>query len=68
MPIRGPAGTCCIIDYATIHTRLDSAYDDDDVMPRRIMHHVFARAGTVLTDDGTERPGAKCSLLEPFSC
>ena len=77
VPIRGPAGSCCIIDCtctlhlfttsfvqmsdcfccadATIHTRLDSEHGDG---ARRIMHHVFARAGTVVSDDGTERPGA----------
>ena len=60
LPIRGPAGLCCIIDFAAIHTRMDAPDGDAG---RRIMHHIFARAGTFVNDDGTERPPADPLVL-----
>ena len=41
-PIYGKAGTCCIVDRLTIHTRLDPVHEDPE-KGRRIYHHVFAR-------------------------
>eukprot|EP01047_Picozoa_sp_COSAG01_P102712 COSAG01_NODE_32264_length_584_cov_0.439175_1_plen_96_part_00 len=46
VPIYGPAGTCCIVDRVTIHTRLDPVRADPS-RGRRIYHHVYARAGGV---------------------
>ena len=61
VPIRGPAGLCCLIDFAAIHTRMDG----DGTASRRIMHHIFARAGTAVNNDGTERLGADPLVLNP---
>ena len=58
VPIWGKAGTCCIVDRATIHTRLDPfEHDVSKQRSRRILHHVFARAGELRNDDGSLRTG-----------
>ena len=44
VPIHGPAGTCCIVDRSTIHTRLDPLeLDKDKQRSRRLYHHVRPR-------------------------
>ena len=56
VPIYGKAGTTCIVDRSTIHTRLDPAEQDQSKQrSRRIFHHVFARAGELRNDDGSLR-------------
>ena len=52
VPIYGKAGTCCIVDRVTIHTRLDPLFPDKE-KGRRIYHHVFARAGELKHADGS---------------
>ena len=52
VPIIGKAGTCCIVDRSTIHTRLDPReMDRSKQRSRRIIHHVFARAGELHNAD-----------------
>ena len=58
VPIYGPAGTCCIVDRVTIHTRLDPV-TEDPAKGRRIFHHVFARDGELANADGSLRSGNK---------
>jgi hypothetical protein len=58
VPIQGPAGTCCIVDRSTIHTRHDPFEKDvAKQRSRRILHHVFARAGELHNADGSPRTG-----------
>lgn len=58
VPIHGKAGTCCIVDRSTIHTRLDPFEQDvSKQRSRRILHHVFARAGELRNADGSLRTG-----------
>eukprot|EP00947_MAST-08B_sp_MAST-8B-sp1_P001480 g1480.t1 len=58
VPIVGPAGTCCIVDRHLIHTRLDPRETDPAKQRgRRILHHVFSRAGELRNADGTVRAG-----------
>tara|TARA_B100000676_G_scaffold272371_1_gene290313 strand:- start:316 stop:1461 length:1146 start_codon:yes stop_codon:yes gene_type:complete len=58
VPIWGPAGTCCIVDRSTIHTRMDPLEKDTSKQrSRRILHHVFARAGELRNADGSLRTG-----------
>ena len=58
VPIYGKAGTTCIVDRSTIHTRLDPAEEDMSKQnSRRIFHHVFARAGELEDATGTLRTG-----------
>lgn len=58
IPILGKAGTCCICDRALVHTRLDPLERDQSKQrPRRIIHHVFARAGELKNADGSLRTG-----------
>ncbi len=58
VPIWGAAGTCCIVDRSTIHTRLDPLEEDQSKQrSRRILHHVFARAGELRNADGSLRTG-----------
>lgn len=58
VPIWGKAGTCCIVDRSTIHTRLDPFEKDKSKQrSRRILHHVFARAGELHNEDGSLRTG-----------
>ena len=49
VPIHGPAGTCCIVDRSTIHTRLDPLeLDKDKQRSRRLYHHVRPRLAAPL--------------------
>jgi hypothetical protein len=48
MPLYGAAGTCCLYDTATFHTRLDGR--DSFGRMRRTMHQYYARGGW--TEDG----------------
>jgi hypothetical protein len=58
VPIHGPAGTMCIVDRSTIHTRLDPLETDRSKQrPRRLYHHVFARAGELRDANGVLREG-----------
>ena len=58
VPILGKPGTCCICDRALIHTRLDPRETDQAKQcSRRILHHVFARAGELRHADGSLRTG-----------
>lgn len=58
VPIMGKAGTCCICDRSLIHTRLDPVEKDPAKQrPRRVIHHVFARAGELRNSDGSLRTG-----------
>ncbi|PDH39415.1 MAG: hypothetical protein CNE99_05750 [OM182 bacterium MED-G24] len=58
VPIWGKAGTCCIVDRSTIHTRHDPFVKDPSKQrSRRILHHVFARAGELRNEDGSVRTG-----------
>jgi hypothetical protein len=58
VPIHGPAGTCCIVDRSTIHTRLDPLETDKSKQQsRRLYHHVFARAGELYDANGVLREG-----------
>jgi hypothetical protein len=53
VPIHGKAGTCCIVDRSTIHTRLDPLEKDKSKQrSRRLYHHVFARAGELEDSNG----------------
>ena len=73
VPIYGKAGTCCIVDRLTIHTRLDPV-EADPTKGRRIYHHVFARAGDLKNSDGSVREGVSRLLITllcsscSFSC
>ena len=63
VPIMGPAGTACIMDANTIHTRLDPLISqgtdgtgfEDRLGRRRIFHHCFANARLLENTDGTPR-------------
>ena len=58
VPILGKAGTTCICDRSLIHTRLDPLEKDESKQrSRRIIHHVFARAGEIRNADGSLRTG-----------
>ncbi|MEM7365507.1 MAG: phytanoyl-CoA dioxygenase family protein [Pseudomonadota bacterium] len=58
VPIQGKAGTCCIVDRSTVHTRHDPFEKDVAKQgSRRILHHVFARAGELKNADGSLRTG-----------
>merc|ERR1712014_473317 len=66
MPIYGRAGTCIVVDYAVIHTRMDPA-DLSQLKGRRIMHKVFARGGWLQNEiDKQWRGPALPQVCNPF--
>ena len=53
IPILGPAGTAVLVDAVLVHTRLDPLVEPS--RRRRLLHHVYARAGEIRNADGSLR-------------
>ena len=53
IPILGPAGTAVLVDAVLVHTRLDPLVEP--TRRRRLLHHVYARAGEIRNADGSLR-------------
>ena len=64
VPIRGPAGTCCLVDANIIHTRLDpDPSSDEDAQARRLFHMCFGNAALLENADGSPRtPNLPCGF------
>lgn len=63
VPIRGPAGTCCLVDSNLIHTRLDPAVGVEQPLARRIFHLCFGNAALLENADGSPRtPNLPCGI------